>query len=673
MRPEKALSALLLAGTLALYWPVVGHDFIELDDPHYVTANTTVQRGLGVRSVLWALESMESSNWHPVTWWSHMLDCDMYGLHPAGHHLTSLFFHAANALLLFLLLRETTGCLWRSFVVAAVFSVHPLRVESVAWIAERKDVLSGFFFLLTLLTYVRFLHTRSRIHYLGVAIAFGMGLMSKPMLVTLPLVMLLLDYWPLGRGTNGGHLHGACPGARSVADVGKKSTLLWEKAPLMLLSLLSCVVTYAAQSAGGALSKLDAVPLDLRILNAFTSYGRYIYLTFAPHDLAVFYPHPGTALNKTVAVGCLFVLLATSTLVHRCRKTAPYLAAGWLWFLGMLVPVIGVVQVGGQSMADRYTYLPSIGLYIMIAWGLPALLKPFPFKKQALIGGLCLGLLLLGSGTRNYLEKWENSETLFKHAVSVTQRNHLSHCLLGVVYLEDGRLEAARNAFIQALEIWPGYADAHVNLGLVSLRQGRPEEAVTQYRQALEANPTHFHANLNMGYALHHLGENEEAYRFYRRCIRNTPAQSEAQNALGVLLALLGKRKEAGEHFRKAMGLCPHCAAPLVNMGWMLVAGGEVERGLQYLLRAVMLDPKDASAHNNLGVALGKAGDLEQGIYHLSVALRLDPDYGKARANLLGLAHALTGSETPGKETGAPGAKSPELFPTHDAGSLARP
>src|SRR6266513_4169950 len=407
----------------ALTWLVFGqtlrHDFINYDDPRYVYENTKITSGVSLSGIAWAFTHIHSMNWHPLTTISHMLDCQVYGLKPGGHHFTNVLLHIVAAILLFLALQEMTGTFWNSAFVAAVFAIHPLRVESVAWIAERKDVLSGVFFMLTLLAYVYYVRLPRVARYLLVLFVFACGLMSKPMLVTLPFVLLLLDYWPL---------------ARIEGQFWKR---VLEKIPLIALSAASSVTTFLVQK--GAVGHTEELPIFERINNAVVSYVLYIWQMLWPVDLAVFYPHPENRLPSWEIVSCLVLLACATVVAIALRKRRPYLITGWLWYLGMLVPVIGLVQVGWQGRADRYTYLPQIGLYIMVAWSAFDLTAPLRYQR-AIVDGMAavvLGALVWAASVQ--ASYWRNSETLWTHALAVTPSNDVAENNLGIVLLSQSR------------------------------------------------------------------------------------------------------------------------------------------------------------------------------------------------------------------------------------------
>ncbi len=449
------LALALAAAVIIVYWPVLGHPFVEFDDPDYVTENAQVQQGLTWSGIVWALKSVDAANWHPITWLSHMLDVTFYHLNPRGHHWTSILLHAANSALLFWLLRACTGSLWRSAVAAALFGLHPLRVESVAWVAERKDVLSGFFALLTLWAYAKYYKLKEQqsdqqSRWYGLAVLFfALGLMSKSMLVTLPFVLLLLDIWPLKRFSdlriavsntppNSSAFNKMKAGIGTLARGAKP--LVIEKIPFFALSAASCVITLYAQGRGGAVAQLQDLSLLDRAANAAVSVARYLGKIIWPANLAVFYPHPRHWPAWQVAGAALGILLITWSVARGLRR-APHLAVGWLWFLGMLIPVIGLVQVGSQSMADRYTYLPSIGLTIAAVWGLFYLTKSRPPARVAAMAAAVAVMVLCGFASRAQTKHWRSASALFEHAATVTEGNYVAHTAFASVAAAENILE----------------------------------------------------------------------------------------------------------------------------------------------------------------------------------------------------------------------------------------
>jgi tetratricopeptide (TPR) repeat protein len=574
---------LLILLTLSAYWQVRHNAFIRMDDNLYVTENVRVQQGLTWENIGWSFTTTYAGNWHPLTWLSHMLDYELCGLNPAGHHMTNLLLHMANALILFWVLQNMTGFLWRSLFVAALFALHPLHVESVAWIAERKDVLSALFWMLTILAYVRYVERPGRGRYSVVLVCFVLGLLSKPIVVTLPFVLLLLDYWPLGRmemrrGTNFPY------------------RLVFEKASLFLLAFISSALTLFAQWRGGGVGSLKALPLSDRIANALVSYVQYIIKMVWPKDLAVLYPHPiHLPLWQIVGSG-LLVGVVTFLILWPGRKH-PYLLVGWLWYLGTLVPVIGLVQVGVQAMADRYTYIPSIGLFVMAAYGVPEILKGTRIRKVALSLMASALIILLLFLTRAQVLRWENSPTLFEYTLKVTANNSVIHNNLGVVLLAQGKENEAGGHFIEALRIRPGYADAHCNLGALLAREGRDAEAISHLSEALRLNP----------------------------------GLADAHNHLGAISFRQGNLQEALFQFTETLRLNPDHALAHHNLAFILARQKKYEEAIPHLKRAVQILPAYAEAHFVLGVVYLEMGDRDQAMSQYEILRRIDP----ARAAVL--------------------------------------
>lgn len=581
--------------TLVVFHQLPSHDFINLDDNLMVYENPRVLAGLTTDGLIWAFKTTHAANWHPLTWLSHMVDCELFGLRPGLHHLTSLLFHLVNSVLLLLVLRKITGALWQSAFVAALFALHPLHVESVAWVAERKDVLSCFFWLVTIWAYARYVERPGLGRYLTVLLSFALGLMAKPMVVTLPFVLLLLDYWPLGRM----QLYAVSPD--SDLDVPKSSLvrLIWEKIPLFVLTAGTIVATLVAQEKFGALKSLETFPLTTRIANALVSYIGYIVKMTLPQNLAVYYPHPATIPLWQVA-GAGLLLISLSLMMVRARRNRPYLTVGWLWYLGTLVPVIGLIQVGSQAMADRYTYISLVGLFLMIAWGVPSLLQGWPHRGVSLVIATTILLSILAVSTWAQISHWKNSVALFQHAVNVTADNHFAHNNLGVALASQGRLDAAIYHYSESLRIKADQGEVYNNLGIALAAQGNIDRARSHYYKALKIDPN-----------------NAKTY-----------------NNLGNLLANQGKTEEAINYYSEALKLEPDYIGAHYNLGTALAEKGRIEEAIKHVTEALRLMPYWAGAHNNLGVLLERRGRLDEAIRHYSEALRLDPDYAKARKNL---------------------------------------
>jgi protein O-mannosyl-transferase len=631
---QMALVCLLLTlMTVGVYWPVARHAFINFDDPDYVSGNPRVQAGLNWGSVPWAFSSLYASNWHPVTWLSHMLDCQIYGLRAGGHHVTSLLFHVVNSLLLFGLLKRLTGALWRSALVAALFALHPLHVESVAWVSERKDVLSAFFFMLTLGAYARYsgiqspgantppstLHA-SRYYVLSL-LFFALGLMSKPMLVTVPFVLLLLDFWPLCRL----HWSTAKP---PLATAGQSSTLkrlIIEKIPFFTLSALSCVLTFLVQRACGAMTPLDKNPFELRLANALVGYARYLGKTLWPSKLAVFYPYSQLSLDSWQVVGAALLLLVATVAIVLAVKKQPYLLIGWLWFLGTLVPVIGLVQVGKQSLADRYTYLPHIGLFILIAWGVGAAVARLKWLRLISIGAAVMVLLGCGILTSRQVSFWCDTKTLFQHAVAVTSRNFVAYTVVGNALCEENKLPEAITQCQKALEIAPDYPEAHNTLGNIYGRQGKYAEAIASYRLAAEADRTYADPRNGMGDIFVKQGKYAEAEAQCREALRLAPMHLPAMFGLATALHHQGKLDEAAEYYRRVLEFKPDLYTPRRFLGNILVAQGKPDQAIPQFVMALKIRPQDADTRVVLGVVLLEKSRLDEATAQFQEAVRLQP------------------------------------------------
>lgn len=494
LRQSACICLALIVIVFAVYLQVGNHAFLNYDDNIYVTGNPHVADGISAKSIIWAFTTFEASNWHPITWLSHMIDAELYDMDPAGHHLTSVAIHAISTVLLFLLLLRISGLPWHSSCVAILFAVHPLHVESVAWIAERKDVLSALFWFLTLLWYAHYTAQQRRLYYLLALASFVVGLMAKPMLVTLPIVMLLLDYWPLNRYPLevSGH-----PSDRRA----RLKELLREKIPFLACALASSVITVFAQRSGGAIKSLGAIPFPLRVENALVAYATYIGNILWPDDLAVLYPIPPAYPFWQVS-GSLLLLLLISVATVRARRRFPYLVMGWLWFLVTLLPVIGLIQVGVQSMADRYTYLPSIGLFIMAVWGIPDLVRGLKYRV-AILAVLAAAVISAKTAvTWQQIGYWRDNFSLYEQALEETSNNYVIHNNLGSAYANSWNLEAAIREFREAVRIKPTYSEAHYNLGIALAMKGDTDAAIGELREALRLNPGNAKAYYNLGIAL---------------------------------------------------------------------------------------------------------------------------------------------------------------------------
>jgi len=567
IRYEFWICLFLILVTIIVYWQVGNHRFLSFDDSLYVTENRHVQKGLTPESIIWAFHFRDKDRtyWHPLTWLSHMLDCQLYGLNPGMHHRTNLIFHIANSLLLFLTLNRMTRKLWSSAFVAALFALHPLNVDSVAWIAERKNLLSTFFWLLTMLTYAYYVSRPGLFRYLTTLFVFLLGLMTKPFLVTLPFVLLLLDYWPLARM------------GYSKFEPSRGICLVLEKVPFFVGSVVSIWISSLSVQMFGTIASTESVSVKLRIANALVSYVKYIGKMIWPHNLSIYYPFPHR-IPAWQIIGALIVLAGISVAVIRVLKEKPFLGVGWLWFLGTLVPVLGIVQVGlWPAMADRFAYVPLIGLFIMIAWGVPEIPARWRFMKMApgFIGSAAL--IILSAVTWLNLQHWTDNMTLYEHALKVTSNNYIAHNNIGGALADQGRTADAIRHYVEALRISPNYKNAHNNLGIALAEQGKLEEAIRHYAEALRLDPDFSEAHYNMGVALAAQGKDNEAMKHYFEALRIDPEYAGAHNNLGVVFIRKGKIDEAIRHFQKALNIRPDYAGAYFNLQKILNAQKKVD------------------------------------------------------------------------------------------------
>src|SRR5204863_3379821 len=594
-RTEIAIAAALAVVTFAIYAQVIGHQFITLDDPTYIRENPMVNRGVTGAGLAWAFTTFHATNWHPLTWISHMVDCQLFGMNAGGHLLVNALIHAANTLLVFWFLLRTTHARWPSALVAALFALHPTHVESVAWASERKDTLSTFFGLLSLIAYVRYAEEPSIRRYAWVAIMLTLGLLAKPMLVTWPFVMLLLDYWPLGR-INGG------PARRSLGEGGWSVVrgLVVEKIPLFVLVTASVVVTTISASRNGAVRTLAREPIALRLSNALVSYAKYLLRAFWPNDLAVYYPFPKAGIPAWQIIGAALLLIAITAFCFFQRKIRPYLIVGWLWFLGTLVPVIGLVQVGGQTMADRYFYIPSIGLFIALVFGLADIAerrRVAPWLSAAIANVV---LLVLATLTDAQIHRWNDSITLFKHALTVAPTNVIAEDNLGLAMHKSGQLDEAAAHFEKALQIQTNDYTALLTMGVIRFYQGRVPEAIEYAQATIRSEPDSSKAHDLLGMALAKQNGNDGALNEMRRAVELAPKDAEIRNDLGLALAQLGRIPEAIDEFHEAVRLNPNNAAARANLGWALLESGKPRESIPEFEAALRLNPEFKAAADGL-------------------------------------------------------------------------
>jgi len=594
--PARIAAAALAIITALVFWRHLPGSFISYDDGEYVVSNAEVGRGLDPGSIAWAFTTTRAANWHPVTWLSHMLDVQLFGLDARKHHATSLLLHAANAGLLLLVLFRLTGTLGPSALTAGLFALHPLHVESFSWVAERKDVLSTFFGLLTLAVWLRYVRSKSPGALAAVLALYALSLMSKSMLVTLPFVLVLLDIWPLRR------IDVAGPGRW-----GELRSSLAEKAPLLPLSAASCVMTWIAQSRGGTMAPL---PFTERLANAVTSYVGYLGRMVWPSSLCIFYPHRHPGLLTVSTAGAAVVIAGISVVALRSIRTHPWLGIGWLWYLVTLVPVIGLVQVGGQAMADRYTYVPLVGVFVAIVWECAAHL---PATRPARVAAAALSvavLVALAVVARAQQRTWSDTETLFRHALAVTSDNWLAHGNLGIILLNQGKTAEAEEHLTEAIRIFPHYAGAHYNLALARAREGRSAEAAAGFRRALAIDPR----------------------------------MSQAHNNLAALLAGEGRIDEALAELDAALAIDPSSENAWFNLGNILSSAGRQDEAVARFRAGLELHPESAKLHNGLGLALARSGRMAEALAEFETAARLDPGFAEARTNMEKARAALSSS-----------------------------
>jgi tetratricopeptide (TPR) repeat protein len=639
------LFAFLVLGTMVLYWPATRCDFVNFDDDRYVTSNVQVQHGLTWEGIKWACLNPVCWNWHPVTVWSHMFVRQIFGPNPWGHHAVNVILHALNTGLVFLLLRGLTGALWRSASVAALFGWHPLHVESVAWVAERKDVLSGFFGLLALMAYAQYASKRkvqdseaaglsveqkgdgirAGCWYLATFGLFALGLMSKPTLVTWPFVMLLLDYWPLRRfpeiqNTN---QHSITPALR----------LLTEKLPFLVLAVFASVVTFMVQQRGGILQTSGDLPIGARVGNTLISYCRYLGKLFWPADLAVFYPHPGFwPLGKVFLAGAF--LLGISALAWAGRRRDPWLLAGWLWFCGTLVPMSQIIQTANMAMADRWTYLPSIGALILVVWGVCDLTRGWRYQALALCaasGAILIACLAL---TRHQIAYWKDSETLFQHALKVTDRNWFIHNQLGGTFYQKGELDNAIRQYHEAIHLKPDYPQAYNNLGMALNAQGHIDDAVSQFEQALRLDQNYAEAHNNLGIAFLQQNRTDDAIRQFKEALRLQPGLAQAHYNLGAALGNKGQIDDVLHEFQEAVRLQPDYPNAHYQLGLALARSGQPAEAVRQYQEAISLQPGFADAHNSLGILLYQQRRIDEALREFQEAVRLRPAHAESHYNL---------------------------------------
>jgi len=672
----------LVVAVFAVFRQVSGFEFVNLDDLTYVVRNPHVTSGLTLHGVAWAFTHAYEGYWAPLTWLSYMAEVQFFGLNSGAFHATSVVVHAANACLLFAALKRMTGAYWPSACVAALFAVHPLQVESVAWIAERKDVLSTFFYVLTIWAYARYVERRGLARYLLVVAGFACGLMSKPMIVTLPLVLILLDVWPLRRLAQSDD----GPGQASRSTTTRAVDLVREKAPLLIMSLVVAVVTIVVQGNAGALASLTTASLSTRVANALVSCATYLAKMFWPSGLAALYPYP-RAVPVWQAAVALLALTGISAGVLRGRERAPWLVVGWLWYLVTLVPVLGLIQAGPQARADRYTYVAMIGISIMAVWGIAQLADRFRYRRTVCAGVACVTLAMAGALAWQQVTYWRSTETVFRRALAVTSDNYVAHKGLGTVLLDAGHIDDAIVQLQSAVALAPDYGEALSDLGEALLAAGQPDAAAANLTRAVQRQPANPDFRVNLGSALYALGRGPAAEVEYREALRLAPDNYMAHSGLGLalaqegdldnarrelltaiqlnpgyadahlnlatILARMGRTEEASRAFADLARLNPGAPDAHIGLGTLLAKEGRMNEAIAELSIAVRMKPDDAALHGNLGIALVSAGRIEEGTAQLFEAVRLRPDLPELRNNL-DLALAMRGAPA-----GAAGSRQP--------------
>ena len=605
----------LVIVTLAVYWQVRNHGFVSFDDGIYVYNNLKVKAGLTYNSIAWAFSFTDIAYWHPLTWLSHMLDCQLYGLNPGMHHTTNLILHILNSLLLFLVFKQMTGALWRSAFVAALFALHPINVESVAWVAERKNVLSTFFWMLTMLAYTNYSRRKGLWRYLLTLFMFLLGLMCKPMLVTLPFVLLLLDYWPLQRFT-----------FTNLWEARTVFRLVIEKVPLVFLSILSFFISTLSLQSHKIIVSVEFIPFMLRIENALISYVKYLGKIVWPQNLTFFYPYPKMIPSWHAIFAGLFLICMTIVVIRAVNKR-PYLGVGWFWYIITLIPVSGLIQAGlWPAMADRWAYVPLIGIYIIIAWGISDLLIKWRFKKNiAAICGIAY-ILILVLLTWLQVGYWQNSFSLNKHALDIDQSNAVAHYNLGTALAKDNRPDEAISHFLSTLKIFPNHKKACYNLGLAMISNSKYEEAIYYFLKYLKLCPDDVKGYQRIGLAYSYQGKINDSKKYYYKALDIDPELEEANFGLGVIYASQKNYEDAINHYSEALRIKPEHINAHINLGNILFNKGETNKAIIHYIEVLRIDPTNVTACLNMGAAMLREGKVKEAVIVLENANKIKTD-----------------------------------------------
>ena len=628
----------LIVASLIAYSRILSNDFINLDDPLHITQNDHIKSGIHLQNIKWAFTSIVNAHWFPLTLISHMLDWSLFGSDASGHHMVSLLLHIGAAIFLFLFLNKTTNNIWPSAFAAAFFALHPLRVEAVAWAADRKDVLSMFFGMASLYAYSFYVENNRCSRYIFCLILFIFGLMSKPIILTLPFLMILLDYWPLKR----------CPMDLLSPFKNRRQIfgkLLREKVPFIFFTIVSCIITFRAQDKSHLVASLRNLSFDTRVQNMFISYVSYLEKTFWPFDFAVYYSYERSFPLGNVLISCIILIGITMTVIYVMKKM-PFLFVGWFWYLGTLVPVIGLVQIADIARADRYTYLPSVGIVMMITWGIPFLFYHKVISKKILFTAGIAVLTILSILTWQQCRYWKNSIELYNHTLKVTKNTYFIRHLLGRALAEKGNTKEAIDQYDEAIKLKPKNANAYQARGNAYEKLGQYQQAFAEYNKAVRLEPNDKTYN-SRGLAYYKLGQYREALADHNEAIRLNPDVADAYQARGNAYEKLGQYQQALADYNEAIRLNPDVADVYSNRGTIYFKLGQYQQALVDYNKAIIMKPKSADAYNNRGLAYGKLGQYQQAVDDFNQATSLKPDYIDAYNNR-GFAYFLQGNKERG-------------------------